>query len=255
METEICETRHMLEMSLPPLAAEGRGCFPEIAPLRYSSIGSLFLRPAGILLRARASGGHNRVVRCAVTTARFSELTQHDGKWTEDELHACLDMRGEAPRALLHRLHAELVNPGLASVALVEAYAAALVIEAMRPLHKLREATPGGRLTPWQYRRITTRIMATGPAPSVSELAGLCSLSPRHLLRLYRDFAGETVTACIARGQAERARQLLRETTLPMKDIAARLGFARPDSFSAAFQRAAGLTPRQYRQNCGRAEP
>jgi AraC family transcriptional regulator len=255
IETESRETRHMLEMSLPPLANEGIGCFPEIAPPRYSSIGGVFLRPAGILLRARAPRGHRRVVRCAMAPERFTEITQHDGTWTEAELRACLDLRNETPRALLHRLYAELLSPGLASAALVEAYATALVIEVMRPLHGLREAQPGGQLAPWQYRRITARIMETGPAPSVSELAGLCNISPRHLLRLYRAFAGETVTACIARGQAERARQMLRETRLSVKEIAGRLGFARATSFSSAFRRAAGITPRQYRQTGGQSSP
>ncbi len=255
METEARETRHMLEMSLPPHATEGLGCFPEIAPQPYTNIGGMFLRPAGILLRARGPGGYNRVVRCAVTPDSFTALSAHDAEWSERELRACLDLRSETQRLLLRRLHDELAAPGMASTALVEAYATALIIETARRLHGLREMPVGGRLSPWQYRRICERVNDDAPPPTVSELAGLCGLSPRHLLRLYRNFSGETVTAYIERAQAERARRMLTETSLPLKEIAAQLGFARPSSFATAFRRACGLTPRLYRQQYGVCSP
>jgi len=73
-------------------------------------------------------------------------------------------------------------------------------------------------------------------------------VSSRHLLRLYRNLSGETVTAHIQRAQVSRARDLLTTTDLPLKEIAGRLGFSRSGSFSTAFRRATGVSPKLYRQ-------
>ncbi len=248
MDVEARESRHMLEMSLPPFATDGAACFPDIAPDRYSFMGAMFLRPAGIALRARSAGGRIRVVRCAVDPDRFAEVIEREIEWSESELRVCLHLRSETLRDLFQRLRGELVSPGLASATLVEAYTTALIIEAARTLDAGLEGRSEGRLAGWQYRRITERIAEEIPPPSVSELARLCGVSSRHLLRLYRNLAGESVIAHIERAQAQRAKALLDETDLPLKTIAARLGFAHTGSFSTAFRRATGMTAREYRQ-------
>ena len=47
----------------------------------------------------------------------------------------------------------------------------------------------------------------------------------------------------------ERAYALLAQSTIPVKQIAARLGFATPSSFTLAFRRATGTTPACYRRD------
>lgn len=255
LQTDIRETLHILEMSLPPFATEGLASYPERTPHLEHKMGNLFLRPAGVLLRTRAPGGHIRTVRCVIHPAYFAASTGHEADWDDTELRACLDLRGQAARLLMQRLYTELVTPGLASATLVDAYATALSIETVRMLGRGRHNDDGGRLASWQWRRIEERLAADGPPPSVGELAALCGLSPRHLLRLYRNFAGEPAAAGIERARAAKARQLLTETDLAVKEIAARLGFARPGNFSTAFTRASGLSPRQYRQRHGKIRP
>jgi len=61
------------------------------------------------------------------------------------------------------------------------------------------------------------------------------------------------VTAAIARAQVVRAQRLLVTTDLPLKTVAAHLGFKRAGSFSTAFRRATGVSPRLYRQFGGAA--
>ncbi len=46
----------------------------------------------------------------------------------------------------------------------------------------------------------------------------------------------------------ERAQDMIRAGALPMNRISRILGFATASAFSAAFRRATGLTPRQFRQ-------
>lgn len=68
------------------------------------------------------------------------------------------------------------------------------------------------------------------------------TLSPNHFRLLFRRETGETVQAVLARLRLRRARYLVQETTLPMKQIAAETGHAEPLYFS-----------RQYRKFWGRA--
>lgn len=241
-------SQHMLEMSLPPLATEGMVSFPDISPERFSYIGNMFIRPANVTLRARAQGGRSRVVRCAVEPERYAELVEENRALTDRELRAGMHLRSETLKNLFQMLRRELVEPGFASVALVDACATALIVETARTVANAGPLRAEGRLAAWQYRRITERLSDDATPPTVNELAALCGVSPRHLLRLYRNLAGETVTAHIQRAQVARARDMLRGTDLPLKVIAEQLGFARPGSFSGAFRRATGVSPKLYRQ-------
>jgi AraC family transcriptional regulator len=252
IDLTVCEERHMIEMSLPPLATEGRACFPDVSPRRFAPMGGTFLRPAGVSLRAVGPGGHIQVARLSVEPNAYEALVGSAPSLEEPALHAGLNLHGPV-RNLLVRLRQELANPGFASVSLMEAYATALVIETARSLDGTMQARmETGSLAGWQQRRVHDRIMADGSAPSLAELAELCGIGIRHFTRLYRALTGETAMATIARQQAVRARKLLRETDLPLKDIASRLGFARQGSFSAAFQRETGVSPSRYRQRGGR---
>lgn len=248
MDVVATEDRHMIEMSLPPFATDGRACFPDVDPEGYGFMGNIFLRPAGMQVRAKSAGGQIRVVRCAVDPERYAATVGRYFEWTPAELATCLNLRGGAMQSLLHRLRQELEAPGLASVALVEAYSSALMIETARCITFSREVAAHGRLAAWQYRKVAERLAEPGPAPNVAELADLCGIGSRHFLRLFHNLTGETVTAHIERVRMDRARQMLIETDLPLKEIAARLGFAHAGNFSAAFRRVTDSNPRLFRQ-------
>lgn len=246
IDLTVCESRHMIEMSLPPHATDGVASFPDMAPDRFHYMGSMFVRPAGVRVRSRSPGGHIRVIRLAVdpdaaTGGRFAlgDVAPVNG----------LDLRDRGPRVLLRRIRDELLCPGTASAELLRAYADALLIETARSI-EARQSAPSerGRLAGWQYRRVAERIERAGPSPRITELAGLCGVSERHFTRLYRALTGESAVQSIARARARRAATLLAEGEAPIKAIAAELGFADGAAFSTAFRRAMGLNPGLYRQ-------
>ncbi|SNT01024.1 AraC family transcriptional regulator [Sphingomonas laterariae] len=248
MDVTATEERLMIEMSLPPHASDGRACFPDIEPDQYSFMGNIFLRPAGVRLRVKSAGGQVRVIRCAVEPAVYARIAGTRLDWTADALKTCLNLRGGVLQPLLRRLVHELEAPGAASTTFVEACVTALIIETARIVHLQSDTTAHGRLAAWQYRKVTERLAEDGPLPSVSELAALCGVGNRHFLRLFRSLTGETASAFIDRARIDRARRLLTESELSLKEIAARLGFAHPSNFSTAFRRATNLSPTQFRQ-------
>ncbi len=78
-------------------------------------------------------------------------------------------------------------------------------------------------------------------------------LSPNHFRLLFRRQTGETVQAMLARLRLRRARYLVAETRLSVKEIAAECGFADPLYFSNHYRRFWGRSPRADRGGVGEA--
>jgi LacI family transcriptional regulator len=78
-------------------------------------------------------------------------------------------------------------------------------------------------------------------------LAGV-PLSRSVFERRFAKVFGRTPKAEIVRTQLHRVMQLLAETDLALKQVAAKAGFQHPEYMSAAFKKRTGLTPGEYRQ-------
>ena len=86
---------------------------------------------------------------------------------------------------------------------------------------------------------------------SLSRLAAQAGMSERTLLRRYREATGMTPARAVERLRVEAARQLLVETRLSAKRIAARCGFGSEETMRRSFARLQRVSPRDYRQRFG----
>ena len=84
---------------------------------------------------------------------------------------------------------------------------------------------------------------------SRAELARLAGVSVRQLERLFRRHLGRGMHQHYTSRRLERARQLLRETTLPILDVAVATGFSSSSQFARAYGRAFGEPPTRTRAN------
>ncbi len=84
------------------------------------------------------------------------------------------------------------------------------------------------------------------PSPR-SDLAREAGISLRQLERLFRHHIGLGIHGHYRFLRLERARQLLRETTLPVLDVALATGFASSSQFARAYRRAFGEPPSETR--------
>lgn len=82
----------------------------------------------------------------------------------------------------------------------------------------------------------------------VAEIARRVDLAPDYLTRLFRDTFGETVSEYIRRRRLERASELLLRSSLPIKIVAAAVGFSDLQRFNKAIRAHFGVSPREYRQ-------
>ncbi|RME18784.1 MAG: AraC family transcriptional regulator [Alphaproteobacteria bacterium] len=85
-------------------------------------------------------------------------------------------------------------------------------------------------------------------AKSVRDYAKELGVTPTHLSRVCNKACGRPASAILADRVHYEARRLLTETHMPVKDIAAALGFASPAYFTRAFTQHTGRTPSQFRR-------
>jgi AraC-like DNA-binding protein len=184
----------------------------------------------------------------------------------------------QAADASLHVHYAELVphvprhDPLLHHMALVlqaavdaedvagglyaEAVANALAVHLLRRYAIGRHLDPPchGGLTPFTLQRTTAYIQAHLEHPLLLvELAAVAQMSPAYFARLFKGATGQTPHQYVLRCRLERAQHLLTETTLPLHEIGARVGYADHSHFTALFRQSVATTPKAYRDATSRA--
>ena len=78
-------------------------------------------------------------------------------------------------------------------------------------------------------------------------LAGMAGLSTHHFARAFHQSVGMSPHSYLLSRRLERAEQMLRETRLPLSEIAAATGFADQSHLSRHFRRRTGMSPRLAR--------
>jgi AraC family transcriptional regulator len=247
---------HTISLFLSPDYGEPVGRYVTGRPMHFARFGPLSMTPADIPVWVRSPGAPpRRLISCRIDRERFRQTTGLGGAWDDAELAACMDVRGEPIRTGLRRLAREAEAPGFASALLVEGLGLTVMAEIARYLHHATNLSPTlrGGLAPWQLRRIADGVESLpGGPPSLADLAALCGISPRHLMRSFKQSTGQTVTAYAEAARLRRATRLLCETDLPLSDIARQLGFATLSGFSHAFRRAMGEAPSVRRRRLRR---
>ncbi|HEY8183529.1 MAG TPA: helix-turn-helix transcriptional regulator [Thermoanaerobaculia bacterium] len=97
--------------------------------------------------------------------------------------------------------------------------------------------------------KYVARCFANSQCPRADESAALFGLSPSRFSNLFLAHFGERPGAYLKRKQIERAKHLLRTTTDNMETIAKASGYRDRETFSRAFKRTTGVTPKQFRES------
>ncbi|TZG29579.1 AraC family transcriptional regulator [Sphingomonas montanisoli] len=219
------------------------------ADMDYTPTGQIAFQPAGRTLLARNDGGRQTILRCRISQKRFDAVSGRKLNWEAQQLTQSVNLSATPIRQLLEGLSAELAQPGFASRSYVDGMASLLIVNLLRSLGFGQDNSyDQGGLTPYQIARLDARLDdAQWPIPTVGELATLLGLSERHLSRAFRQSFGTTLRDRLQDVSCARACEWLTTTDMPMKMIAARLGFTTQGSFTTAFGRATGETPTAFR--------
>jgi LacI family transcriptional regulator len=82
----------------------------------------------------------------------------------------------------------------------------------------------------------------------VEDVARHAGVGRRSLERKFSELVGKTIDQSIRQARLERAQILLRDSKLPLNEIAERSGFSSPDYFSKVFKAHTGHTPAAFRR-------
>jgi AraC-like DNA-binding protein len=188
-------------------------------------------------------------VSCSFAPDRFEELVAVD-EWTDEMTAAFLGVRNPLIEALLDRLAREIMFPREKSEAVLEAIITLLTAEiSLIARHGESGSRRSGKLAPWQLERLRKQVNETlhNGSVNVADLAASCSISPRHLVRRFKESTGDTIHGYVRRLRLDRAKAMLAAEDVMLKDIATRLGFKTPSHFAAEFRQQIGCSPSQYR--------
>ena len=92
------------------------------------------------------------------------------------------------------------------------------------------------------------RMVESGPALTIRDLATEINLSPSHLQRLFKHHTGVSMGEWLSEQRLQRAADLLAKSYLSVKEIAHTVGYEHPSSFIRAFERRFTQPPARYRK-------
>lgn len=86
------------------------------------------------------------------------------------------------------------------------------------------------------------------PLPSLKEIANYAGWSVSHFRNNFRNSSGQSIGKFIRELEMNEASRLLQETAVPIKAIAAQVGYSDVVAFHRAFQRHNAVTPSDFRR-------
>ena len=96
--------------------------------------------------------------------------------------------------------------------------------------------------------RIARYLQTNAATATLGGLAAEFHYTPEYASRLIKQMTGQTFIQLLTTVRLENAEQLLRDTAMPVSDIAAAVGYESSEHFIRTFRKHVGLTPSSYRQ-------
>lgn len=164
---------------------------------------------------------------------------------------------GETLRVLFTLMLSEIAVPGIGTQALIEALMKQCLILLLRH-HLLRLSVSSPFFSVLRDHRLARAITSVLEQPSsphtVDSLALLAGMSRSAFAERFVEVFEQTPIEFVQRIRLRLGAQLLHGTDLPIKLIAASVGYASRSYFSRAFRTVHGIDPRTFRARAARGE-
>jgi AraC family transcriptional regulator len=242
--------KHFLTMcsKYPSRFEAGRGANGKVYTKRP---GSLSLVPAGACPLMRAETEFDLVV-CALDSALVCALDSELERRPGGELRLQANFQDPAAQQLMTLLVAD-ANEGYTTEKLYTEYLAQALV--VRTLFLGRQAKPQtnnrrtSALPGHVLRRIIERMQSFDSDLSLQALANESGYSRVHFVRMFRAATGSSPHSYLLNLKLERARELLRNPSMSLIDIALDCGFSSHSHMSRLFHKIVGVTPTAYRRS------
>jgi AraC family transcriptional regulator len=192
--------------------------------------------------------GEAIIVSCILSSEYF-ERTTGITDWNERHTLLCLGLRSPLIGLIFNRLAHEVYHSRFGSGRFAEAFVNALTVEVARGIERSFGERPVGQLAQWQLQQIYNMVEdeTLERRLTIDQIAHHCGFSPRHLMRAFKGSTGLTLHQYASEVRMRRAMAALNDNRMPLKVLAAKLGFGSASAFSAAFRQAVGCAPSEFR--------
>lgn len=219
-----------------------------------STVGRLnFVAPL-TTLDMQWSRGQVRSIVCMFDPVSLGLLDSAFWDWQGVNPLAALDLRNDRLETTMGWLYQELRQPSFASQLQITTMLTMLALETQRHFGaRPRESDVSvGKLSVRQLATVKDLIEQALPdSVPLQALAAACGLPSRELPAMFRKTVGVTLRSFVASAHIAKAKLLLCDSRLLIKQVAGRSGFESPSAFTAAFRKATGMRPQQYRTLTG----
>jgi AraC family transcriptional regulator len=213
--------------------------------------GSLSLIPAGVRPTVRAETAFDLVV-CALDSALVSGLDSELERRPEGDLRLKANFQDPAARQLMTLLIAD-ANEGHTTERLyTEHLAQALAVRVLFFGRGTKPPSNNGRtygLPGHLLRRVIERMRSFDSDLSLQALANESGYSRVHFVRMFKAATGSSPHNYLLNLKVERVRELLKDRSMSLIDIALDCGFSSHSHMSRLFHKVVGVTPSAYRRS------
>lgn len=230
----------------PATRAEIRS--PEFSGMRWLHPGAMWIMPEGSRHGVRFESNVEGVA-LAFDPSTFDRLVQSaDGKHSPSIMHSlakCPPKIDHLMRALMHESLDASSDGGIG----LECIATAIALAISQHAGAVPATTKAGpRLAPRQIRAVQAYVEThLHQSIALADLAATAGLSSFHFLRSFKGSLGSTPARYVLDRRMERARYLLKVSSLSVSEIGIGVGFDDVSHFSRAFRRAVGVAPSVFR--------
>lgn len=147
-------------------------------------------------------------------------------------------------------LRDELIERRVPSTMLVQGLASSLAVHVVRTYagEGRYTATPRGGLPAFKIHQVLNTMQGRlDQELDLGRLARAVQLSDAHFSRSFKKSTGFSPSRYLTKLRMERARRLLRETDMPILEVALEVGYASPSHFAQVFRKEIGVLPSDYR--------
>jgi AraC family transcriptional regulator len=219
-----------------------------------SAVGRLNFMAPGSALDLQWSRGRVRSIVCMFDPASLGLFDRQFAHWRDVDPVAALDIRNPRLETTMGWLYEELLRPSFASQLQITSMLTFLALETQRHFG-VRPSDAGVglcKLSPRQLALVKERIEQALPdSVPLHALAAACGLPMRELPAMFKNTTGVTLRSFVASAHIAKAKLLLSDSRLLIKQVAGRSGFESASAFTAAFRKATGMRPQQYRDCTG----
>lgn len=198
----------------------------------------------------------DRYVRIQIDSQYFEQLAQEATDIDTDRIELLPKFRVRYPQIeqISLMLRDELKNGGSAGHLYVSSLANALTVQLLRNFTAtgLQIIPCAGGLSDRQLLQIADYVNEhLAQEIRITELAKLTRMSHFHFSRLFKQAIGVSPHQYVIEQRIERAKRLLKQTQLPIMEIAMQCGYSSHSHLGKWFRKCTGLSPKAYRINQG----